>query len=279
MRILNFKTANIATGITFLFLMLFFTSCNEEKKTEQQASADLNKIDSLISAENYQAAKMAIDSFHVVYRKKVELRKKADILSDTIDLRESRKNISYLNSILPEKIKRLNDLKQNFNLTEYEKQAGPGIYQHKNHDAVANANRNYIHSYFDENGLLYLVSDYTGKNIRHNQLQISTGDLSVSTGALSSGNYYDVQGEHFEKISVGDSAAINLIEFIVANQKQNLKVALKGNGGFSYILQQNDKRIIAETYEFWKLKTETDKINKELTRANKRIQIIELKKQ
>lgn len=144
---------------------------------------------------------------------------------------------------------------------------------------MANAGRDYIQAHFDENGLFYIVSNHTGKVIRHNQIEIASTDLSVSTGVISSGHYYSVEGQNFERLSVSDSIAANLAEFIVMHINKNIKIKISGSDELTYHLQLNDKKIIAETYEYWKLKKETDQINKELTRAKKRIQIIELKKQ
>lgn len=269
------------TGKIWLIAGLFFLfACNNtDKKTENQALEDLKSIENLIASEDLQKAKLAVDSFHVVYRKNIELRKKADVLSDTIDIRESRNTMLHLNAILPDKLERINELKKNFKLNSNNKYQDAGVYLHISHDAVANADRDYIQAHFDENGLFYLVSNHTGKKIKHNQIEISFDDMSVSTGVISSGHYFAVEGQNFERLSVSDSIAANLAEFIVSNSNNNIKVKISGNGELTYFLPLNDKKIIAETYEFWKLKKETDQINKELTRAKKRIQIIELKKQ
>lgn len=264
----------LITGLIFLF------ACNNsDKKTEIQALEDLKSIENLIASDDFQKAKIAVDSFHVVYRKKIELRKKADILSDTIELRESRKIVQNLNDLLPAKLNRINELKTNFRLDKNNKYQDAGIYMHVSHDAVANADRDYIQAHFDENGLFYIVSNHTGKKIKHNQIEISFTDLSVSSGVISSGHYYTVEGQNFERLSVSDSIAANLAEFIVLNSNNKLKVKISGSGEMTYSMPLNDSKIITETYEFWKLKKETDQINKELTRAKKRIQIIELKKQ
>lgn len=263
----------LITGLFFLF------ACNNtDKKTENQALEDLKSIENLIASEDYQKAKTAVDSFHVVYRKRIELRKKADVLTDTIDSRESRKTMLQLHAVLPDKLNRINELKNDFRLEKNNKYQDAGVYLHVSHDAVANADRDYIQAHFDENGLFYIVSNHTGKKIRHNQIEISFTDFSVSSGVISSGHYYAVEGQNFERLAVSDSIAANLAEFVASNTNNNLKVKISGNGEISYALPLSDRKIIAETYEFWKLKKETDQINKELTRLKKRIQIIELKK-
>ena len=67
-----------------LLVFSLFTSCDSRKEQEKQADIRLKHIEQLISQNTLNAAKIEIDSIHLLFPKLVEKRKIAAAFEDTI---------------------------------------------------------------------------------------------------------------------------------------------------------------------------------------------------
>ena len=81
---------------------------------EKQAQLHLQKAEKALLLENFNEAKLQIDSIKVLYPKAFEARKKGIKLMQQVDLKEQTKTLAYLDSALLVKQAQLDSIKGNF---------------------------------------------------------------------------------------------------------------------------------------------------------------------
>jgi len=81
--------------------LIILCSCNSRGRQEKQADERLKQIEQLIIANDYNSAKLKIDTINLLFPRLVAKRKIAAAYKDTIIRRESARTIIYCDSILP----------------------------------------------------------------------------------------------------------------------------------------------------------------------------------
>lgn len=270
----------INNSLIFIFLLL--VSCNSSKKEELEANEQIKIIENLIEKNALNDAKIKIDSFHILFRKLVDKRRIASALEDTIIRRECARNLLYCDSIYPLKKQEFDSIAQYFRFekdTVYQKY---GNYVNKNQITEQNSNRNYLKCIIDENAGLQLISNYTGTKIAHNWIEVKSGEIYAAPDSTNksgiSEHYYNDGSYYFERVTFENKAALNIVKFIYNNKLSGITVTLKGKKNYSYKLNSNDAKAIADAYHLWILKTDLIKLEKEILKSKTKIQKINLRK-
>ena len=257
-----------------LILALLF-SCDSRKAQEEKADNRLKHIQELIEQKSYNAAKNEIDSIHLLFPMLVDKRRIAAALSDTVIRRESSRSLAYCDSILPRKIHELDSIQKNFRVEKDKKYQEIASYIYKTQQTESNAGRIYLKSYLDDNADLYLVSNYCGAKIDQQSVEVSDNELFAHTDTISLSNpnnhRFDDGGSHYESILFKNESGKTVVEFITQSASKALKITLHGKKSYSYYLADADKKAIAETYRFWKVKKDVVQLQKEIKKANLRI--------
>jgi hypothetical protein len=263
----------IQNGFTVIVVALaLLVACSPRKKEEKQADAVLSVIEQMIAAENYDSAKVKIADFHAEFRHLVEKRKTAVALQDTIIRRESTIIIAYCDSILPSKELLLDSIQKNFIFEKNDAYQDVGNFVHKNQRTETNALRSYLKFYVDENSILYLTSNYTGAKIQHNKIRVTSGDMFVETDTVGYFYAYNDGESNFENLTFNNKTISNIAVFVTDNATKNIKVTLTGDKPITYTLSEADKKAISDTYKFWLVKSETEKLTKENRQAKMKIE-------
>ena len=257
-----------------LILALLF-SCDSRKAQEEKADNRLKHIQELIEQKSYNAAKNEIDSIHLLFPMLVDKRRIAAALSDTVIRRESSRSLAYCDSILPRKIHELDSIQKNFRVEKDKKYQEIASYIYKTQQTESNAGRIYLKTYLDDNADLYLVSNYCGAKIDQQSVEVSDNELFAHTDTISLSNpnnhRFDDGGSHYESILFKNESGKTVVEFITQSASKALKITLHGKKSYSYYLADADKKAIAETYRFWKVKKDVVQLQKEIKKANLRI--------
>jgi hypothetical protein len=268
-----------------IFLISFFivfVSCNPRKAQEKLADERLKQIEQLISENSLNAAKIQIDSIHLLFPKLVEKRIIAAAFEDTIVRRESVRNLAYCDSILPFKQHEADSIQKNFRFEKDTVYQQFGNFVYKTQRTENNANRTYIKSYVDENADFYLISNYTGSRIEHISVRVSTNDLFAQTDSIetSNSNYHSFNdgGTHWETITFKNETDKGVASFISQYAKERLKVTLQGKKTYIYYLSNADKKAISETYNLWVVKKDVIKLLKEIKKSKIKIERINQRK-
>ncbi len=257
-----------------LFIALFVSSCGPSKE-EKAADARLAAIQSLIDNQQYELASQQIDSVHLLYPKLIDKRKLAAALSDTLLRRQSVGNLAYCEKMLPLKIHEQDSLLKKFRYEKNDKYQTYGNFIYKTQVTEQNYDRTYLKCYVDENLDLYLISQCAGSALNHRIVKVSTGDVSVSSDSVNvdTGEFYSFtnDGMYFESMTFVNQKAKDLVTFIADNSDAKIKVELKGKRKLSYMLSDNDKKAIAETFKLWTVMHEVKQMTIEVNKSNKRL--------
>ncbi len=264
--------------VIFFIISILIISCNPRKEQEKQADVRLKKIEQLINENSLNAAKIQIDSIHLLFPKLVEKRKIAAALNDTIVRRESARNLAYCDSILPFKQHEADSIQKNFRFEKDTVYQQFGNFVYKNQRTESNSNRTYLKTYVDENADFYLISNYTGGKIEHISVRVSMNDMFAQTDSIetTNANYhsFDDGGTHWETVTFKNEADKGVTSFISQYSKERLKVTLQGKKTYVYYLSEGDKTAISETYNLWIVKKDVIKLLKEIKKSTIKIERI-----
>lgn len=98
-------------GLVALFALLL-AGCDDGG--EKKAQENLRKAEAALEKENFNEAKLQIDSIRILYPKAFEARKQGVKLMQQVDLKEQRKSLIYLDSMMVVKQAQLDSVKGNF---------------------------------------------------------------------------------------------------------------------------------------------------------------------
>ena len=265
---------------SFTLLMFFFllVGCNSQKKEVLKADNQLLIIENLIEINALNAAKLKIDSFHTNFRNLVDKRKIASALEDTITRRECRRTLVYCDSIYPIKKHEFDSITQYFRFEKDTVYEQFGNYTHKSQLTEQNSNRNYLKCIVDENARLKLISNYTGTKIAHIGIEVRSGDFFAESDTTNKMNYsehyYNNGGYYFERVTIENQAAEDIVNFIFNNNSSVIQVTLKGKSNYKYRLTNVDIKAISASYHLWIVKKDVIKLEKEIQKSNIKIQKI-----
>jgi hypothetical protein len=269
-------------SILFLFVVLF-SACNSKAREQKKADEQLQKIENLIELNDYEAAKLLIDSIHIRFPRLVDKRRMAVALKDSMIRRESSKFLNYADSILPSKIQLLDSLQKNFRFEKDNEYQEFGNYVYKTQVTEQNTNRNYLKCYVDENADIYLVSNVYGSKIEHHGIRIDMDDQHVQTDSTETGegtfHQFTNEGLYWESLTFKNETGNEISSFIANNAKSRLKVTLIGKKQIVYYIPDLDKKAITESYKLWIVQKELKYLEQEKENAQIRIGRIGLKYQ
>ncbi len=261
----------IIRNFILLLALVLLMSCDSRRKQEKLADERLKRIETLINQNSLNAAKIQIDSIHLLFPRLVDKRRIAAAFADTIARRESTRNLAYCDSILPQKQHEADSIQKNFRFEKDKKYQEVGNYIYKTQQTESNTNRTYLKTYVDENADFYLISNYYGGKIEHTSLEVSVDDLFAHTDTLAVSNpayhSFNDAGSHWETLTFKNDADKGVSSFIAQNTAQRVKVTLHGKKSYVYYLSDADKRAVAATYHLWVVKKDVAKLQKEIKRA------------
>ena len=270
-------------GVFFVLLAFaLLISCNSREKQERLADIRLKNIEQLISNNSLNAAKIQIDSIHLLFPRLVNKRRIAAALEDTIVRRESSRTLAYCDSILPKKQHEADSIQKNFRFEKDKIYQETGNYIYKTQQVESNTNRIYLKAYVSENADLFLISNYCGGKLEHTTVEVASNELFAHTDTIdtSDPNYHSFTdgGMRWEVVTFKNDAGKDVASFVAQYLSKQIKVILHGKKNYNYYLSDSDKRAIAETYHLWIVKKDVVKLQLEIKKATAKIERIKLEK-
>ena len=278
----NPKTKKLLLFISIFTVLFSFNSCNSRKIQERHADERLKHIEQLINENSLNAAKIEIDSIHLLFPRLVEKRKIAAAFEDTIVRRESSRSLAYCDSILQIKQHEVDSIQKNFRFEKNETYQQFGNYIYKTQRTEDNSNRIYLKAYVDENADLYLISNYCGAKIEHTSVEVAANELFAHTDTIETTNpayhSFNDAGAHWETLTFKNMEDKGLTAFVAQYSLSKIKVTLHGKKSFVYYLEAADKKAIMETYHLWIVKKDVAQLQKEIKKATIKIERINKRK-
>lgn len=266
--------------VLVLSATLMLTSCDlERKRAEKDIARRFGHIETLLHDRALQAARLELDSIHLLYPRMVDARRQAKALDDTITLWESRRTLAYCDSLLPLKQHQADSIQRLFRYEKNEEYEDVGHYVYRALRIESNVDRTYLRAYVDDNADFYLISNFTGDyTLQHTRVKASVGDTYATTDDIGTdsplNHAFDDGGTHWEIVTFKNETAGNVPVFIAQYAGERIKITLQGKRNYVFYLTDTDKKALAETYNLWVAKKDVALLQHELRKAQATIQRI-----
>lgn len=268
------KIMKKATFFACLCCTLF--SCSN---VEEKASEKLQAAREAFEHGDYSEAKMQIDSIKILYPKAFETRRKGIGLMQQVELKEQVKTLAYLDSMLREKQKAVDAIKEKYTFEKDAQYQTTGNYLHPSQVIEKNLHRSYLRFQVDENGVMSMTSIYCGPyNIHHLAVKVTAPDGSFAETPASKDSYETTDlGEKIEKADYKIGEDGNVIAFLNLNKDKNIRVNYLGERPYTTTMTPNDRKAAAEVYELAQLLSSITEIKKNMEEANLKIEFVKRK--
>lgn len=261
------------TGLSALLALTVLTGCGDGG--EKQAQLHLRKAEAALQQENFSEAKLQIDSIKILYPKAFETRKQGIKLMQQVDLKEQRKTLVYLDSVMQVKQHQLDSIKGNFVLEKDTAYQEIGNYFYPTQTVEKSLGRSFLRGQVSELGEMSLTSIYcAGGKLHHTAVKVSVGDTYAET-PMSKDSYESVdQGKTIEKADYKLGEDGGVIGFVVANQDKNIQLTFIGDKNYKTAMQKSDRKAIAELVNLALILSGMEEIRQQQKEANLKIQFV-----
>ena len=261
------------TGLSALLALTVLTGCGDGG--EKQAQLHLRKAEAALQKENFSEAKLQIDSIKILYPKAFETRKQGIKLMQQVDLKEQRKTLVYLDSVMQVKQHQLDSIKGNFVLEKDTAYQEIGNYFYPTQTVEKSLGRSFLRGQVSELGEMSLTSIYcAGGKLHHTAVKVSVGDTYAET-PMSKDSYESVDlGKTIEKADYKLGEDGGVIGFVVANQDKNIQLTFIGDKTYKTAMQKNDRKAIAELVNLARILSGMEEIRQQQKEANLKIQFV-----
>ena len=260
-------------GLSALLALAVLTGCGDGG--EKEAQMRLRKAEAALQQENFSEAKLQIDSIKVLYPKAFEARKQGIKLMQQVDLKEQKKTLVYLDSMMQVKQLQLDSIKGNFVLEKDTAYQEIGNWFYPTQVVEKNTGRTFLRGQVSELGEMSLTSIYcAGGALNHTSVKVSVGDTFAETPATKDSYTTTDLGRTIEKADykVGEDGGV--VGFIVANQDKNIQLTFIGDKTYKTAMQKNDRKAIVELTELARILSGMEEIRKQQKEANLKIQFV-----
>ena len=259
------------------FMMFFLASCGQEEK---KANELLSHAESSFQSANYSEAKLLIDSIRNSYPKVFDVRRKAIMLKQQVELKEQQISLEYLDSMMSVKQLALDSIKSDYVLEKDTAYQEIGNYFSPSQTVEKNINRTFLRAQVSEQGVMSLTSIYCGKgNIHHTAIKVSSGDTFAQTPASTDVYETSDLGWNIEKADFVLGQDSSVIDFIVMHKDHPIRVEFIGDKTYKTTLQTADRKAIASVYELAQVLRAMEQIKKDQKEANLKAEFIRRKMQ
>lgn len=260
-------------GLSALLALAVLTGCGDGG--EKEAQMRLQKAEAALQQENFSEAKLQIDSIKMLYPKAFEARKQGIKLMQQVDLKEQRKTLVYLDSMMQIKQLQLDSIKGNFVLEKDTAYQEIGNWFYPTQVVEKNTGRTFLRGQVNELGDMSLTSIYcAGGNLNHTSVKVSVGDTFAETPTTKDSYTTTDLGRTIEKADYKLGEDGGVVGFIVANQDKNIQLTFIGDKTYKTAMQKNDRKAIAELTDLARILSGMEEIRKQQKEANLKIQFV-----
>lgn len=251
-------------------------SCED---VEKKAGEKLQAAREAYELGNYNEAKILIDSIKVLYPKAFETRRAGIGLMQEVELKEQKKSLVYLDSMLQAKQKDFDAVKGKYTFEKDAEYQNIGHYLHPSQVIEKNLHRSFLRFQVDENGVMSMTSIYCGAhNIHHVAVKVTAPDGSFAETPAAKDSYETTDlGEKIEKADFKLGEDGNVMGFLYLNKDKNIKVNYQGERPYSITMTAADRQALASVYELAQLLSSMTEIKKNMEEANLKIEFVKKK--
>lgn len=263
----------------FLCGTLALTACGNS--IEKQANEKLTVAKAAYERGDYEEAKLQIDSIKILYPKAFETRKAGQALLLDVETKAQQKTLAYLDSALLAKQQEFEAIKSKFILEKDAEYQQVGNYLWPSQTIEKNMHRSFLRFQVTEQGIMSMTSVYCGgNNIHHSSVKVTAPDGTFAETPASKDSYETTDmNEKIEKADYKLGEDGGVIDFLVQNKDNNIRVEYLGDRKFATTMSPTDRQAVAGIYELAKILSTMTQIKKEQEEANLKIGFINKKKE
>lgn len=232
-----------------LLLAATYTLFSCEKSIEEPARLLLAEARELYAADEYNSARILIDSISMTYPKAYKTRREAEILRREVMLKEKQRDVEYFTGMYDMLVERRDSLVTGFTFNKDAQYQDMGYYTVPSQAIALNPFNSFLRASVKENGDAYLASYYRGAKISHKTLKVSSGESFVICENPFSSRSYWYLGVYNERRDYRYGADDGVMDFI-ASATDPVKVNISGEQGkYEYMLRDDDAKAIKRVIE------------------------------
>ncbi len=276
---------NIRQSLSYILVAItgFAASC----ATMKDPSPDdyLDEARALIQSEQYQLAKLYIDSVKILFPTDYTKIREGISVMRQVSLAEQRRTLAFCDSMLKVRQNELPKVSKDFVFLKNAEYESIGHYVYKTQLTENNYGRTYLQTKVDEKGRLVLTSYYAGaKRINHSKVKVNGVDkLFAETydvprdGAL---NYsFEDGNQHYEIVRFGSKTENGVVNFVILHVDQPVSVTLFGDKVHSYNLSIFDKQAFIAASNLSVILTDINRLLNEIHLAQAKLEYLILKEE
>ena len=227
--------------------MLLLVACGLSK--EEKAGALLVEAKGLFEKDNFNGARILVDSLEKSYPEEIEAIADGRRLLWQVELKEQQNSIEYYDSLLVVERAKIIALSKDFVYKPGPLPGHPGEYTHKRQKISNSYDRVFLKAHVQDDGVFCVSSRYHGKSyIKHDAIRVYHKGKSMQTLKVPSDNVknrrFDDGTEKWEIVRYYDETENGIVNFIAANIDQPLKVVFLGEKYHYIVLEKYDKEAI-----------------------------------
>lgn len=251
---------------------------------EQEARKRVDTAREMVAEGNLEAAKVELDSVHILYRQQVNVRREAKALQDTITLLEAERTAAYADSMLQILLPQVDPLLKLFRYEKDEKYEDHGQYVSRRLQTTSNTERCFVQAYVGDNRLTRVKSYFYGAApLCQTSCELCIMPAEDCNAWTGSEHHFDT-GEFHSILTMEDEPAIEMLAFIAGNKDARIRVRLQGKtttgkqaAPYTYFLSQNDKEALAETLQLATLFHDINRLEEMLNSSKKTVEKLQMR--
>ena len=260
-------------GLVIVMALSLLTACSDGG--EQKAQEHLRKAEAALAEENFNEAKLQIDSIKVMYPKAFEARKQGIKLMQQVDLKEQQKSLAYLDSMMNVKQLQLDSVKGKFILEKDTAYQEIGNWFYPTQIVEKNVGRSFLRAQVNELGEMSLTSIYcAGGNIHHTAVKVSVADLYAESKPTKDSYETSDLGLPIEKADYSMEEEGGIVNFVILNKDKNIQLTFIGDRNYKTTMHPNDRKAISELANLAKILSSMEQIKKEQKEAKLKIEFV-----
>lgn len=255
--------------LAFLAMNSLFFACSTDEK--EQARELLQQAKNSFAQGEWISTKLILDSIHRGFPSQVEVRRGADTLSWRIDVAEAKRNLAFIDSVLPKATAQKDSMKPLFIFAKDTLYQNVGTFVSRKMSIDRNLQRTYLKPYADETGAFFVLCQYYGKaNLAHKLVELEADGVLFRTSEEGVFNSFSDGEMICETTLWSGKNADGMANFILEYPK--IKVKISGEKTHAFSLTQTDRDAFLETLNFATLLSDFSRLEAEKKRATATIE-------
>ena len=239
-------------------------------KNDVQPDEYLNRARELIQTQQFQAAKIFVDSIRIKFPKNFEKIREGLSVMREINFAEQKRTLAFCDSMLKVRQNELPAAQKSFVFEKDAEYESIGHYVYKTQIQDKSLGRTFLQTKVDENGNLVLTSYYCGNRaLNHTSLRVTSNDglyaeslVVPRDGAL---NYdFNDNGTHYEIVRFNRKAENGIVNFVLSNENKPITILLLGGRQKTYRITADEKTAMKQASELSVILTDITRLLNEI---------------